>query len=325
MRVFVTREIAHEAIERIAAQHDVEVWTHQLPPSAEELRHRCHSSDAVLSLLTDAIDRQLLDSAPRLRVVSNYAVGFENVDVATATERGIPVGHTPGVLTEATAQLALTLVLDLLRRVGEADKYVRAGLWRTWEPQGFLGRGLIETTLGLVGYGRIGRAVAAMARHLGMTVVYSDHQEPDGLSLEEVLRQSHVLSLHATLTVESRHLINAESLALMPKGALLVNVARGAMVDTEALADAIESGHLAGAALDVSDPEPLPADHRLLDHPNVIVTPHIASATVATREAMAVLAADNLLAGLRGEPMRHCANPEVYRGSPNQSLRPADA
>ena len=311
MHVFVTRQLPGTALDRLRACHSVTVWPERLPPSPADLRRHAERADGLLTLLTDQVDAGLLDACPRVRAISNYAVGFENVDIAAATARGIPVGHTPGVLTGATAQLAITLTLDLLRRVSEADKAVHQGRWHTWEPAGFLGAALSEITLGLVGYGRIGQAVGDMARGLGMRVIYTD-PDKDGHSLDEVLAQSHVVSLHALLTPETRALINAGTLAVMRPGALLVNVARGAMVDTASLTDALRRGHLSGAGLDVTDPEPLPADHELLTFPNVIVTPHIASATVSARSAMAGLAVGNLLAGLDGRNMPHCANPAVY-------------
>jgi glyoxylate reductase len=311
MHVFLTRQLPGSAVDRLRARHTVTVWPHPLPPTADQLREQAREADALLSLLTERVDEQLLDACPQLKAISNYAVGFENIDLPAATSRGIPVGHTPGVLTDATAQLAITLTLDLLRRVSEADKAVHQGRWRTWEPSGYLGAALGETTLGLIGYGRIGRAVADLATALGMRVIYTD-PGADGASLEQVLAQSQVVSLHALLTPETTHLINEDSLHLMRPGSLLVNVARGPMVDTPALVAALRSGHLAGAALDVTEPEPLPVDHELLTFPNVIVTPHIASATVATRSAMADLAVDNLLAALDGAPMPHCANPAVY-------------
>lgn len=311
MHIFVTRQLPGPALDRLRARHSIAVWREPLPPSPRELAHGAGNADGLLTLLTDRVDADLLDACPKVRAVSNYAVGFENVDIPAATARGIPVGHTPGVLTDATAQLAITLILDLLRRVGEADKAVHQGRWKTWEPAGYLGASLAETTLGLIGYGRIGQAVGRMATALGMRVIYTD-PVAGGHSLDEVLTHSQVISLHALLTAETRGLINAKTLAAMRPGALLVNVARGPMVDTQALTEALRSGHLAGAGLDVTDPEPLPADHELLGFDNVIVTPHIASATVATRSAMAELAVDNLLAALDGRPMPHCANPAVY-------------
>ena len=272
MHVFVTRQLPGTALDRLRARHSVTVWPQRLPPSPGDLRRHGERADGLLTLLTDQVDARLLDACPTVRAISNYAVGFENIDIPAATARGIPVGHTPGVLTEATAQLAITLALDLLRRVSEADKDVRGDRWKTWEPAGHLGASLDQTTLGLIGYGRIGQAVGRMARALGMRVMYTD-PVASGRSLGEVLAGSDVISLHALLTPGTRALINARTLALMRPGALLVNVARGAMVDTAALADALRSGHLAGAGLDVTDPEPLPADHELLAFPNVIVTP----------------------------------------------------
>jgi glyoxylate reductase len=310
VHVFVTRQLPGTALDRLRARHSVTVWPERLPPSPGDLRQHGERADGLLTLLTDQVDSGFLDACPGVRAISNYAVGFENIDIPAATARGIPVGHTPGVLTEATAQLAITLTLGLLRRVSEADKDVHQGRWKTWEPAGYLGASLGQTTLGLIGYGRIGQAVGRMARALGMPVIYTD-PVVGGRSLGEVLAESHVISLHALLTPETRALIDARTLAVMRRGALLVNVARGAMVDTAALTDALRSGHLAGAGLDVTDPEPLPADHELLAFPNVIVTPHIASATISTRSAMADLAVDNLLAGLEGRMMPHCANPDV--------------
>lgn len=314
MRIFVTRDLPGAALGRLRAEHDVVVWPGAAPPLPKELAQAASASDGLITLLTDRVDALLLDACPGVRAVSNYAVGFENVDLTAATTRGIAVGHTPGVLTVATAQLAITFVLDLLRQVSRAAAHVRAGHWRTWEPTGHLGASLSETTLGVVGMGRIGREVADLARSLEMNVIYTSRSTP-GLSLQDVLAESDVVTLHAPLTPETLRLINASTLALMRPGSFLVNVARGAMVDTDALVDALRRGHLAGAALDVTDPEPLPADHPLLDFDNVIVTPHIASATVNARSAMADIAVDNLLAALAGRPMPHCANPDVYEPS----------
>lgn len=312
VHVFVTRDLPGTALDRVRARHTVEVWPEHLPPSPGELARRAVGADALLTLLTDKVDASLLDSCPSVRAISNYAVGFENVDVEAATARGIPVGQTPDGLTEATAQLAITMVLALLRRVTEADKYVHRGRWTTWEPTGHLGTALRETTLGLVGYGRIGQAAGRMAEALGIRVVFTDPVSGEGCSLAEVLYESDIVSLHAALTPETRHLINQSTLAQMPRGAMLVDVARGAMVDTAALTSSLRSGHLAGAALDVTEPEPLPGDHELLGLDNVIVTPHMASATTSSRAAMADLAGSNLLAALDGSPMPHCANPQVY-------------
>jgi glyoxylate reductase len=312
MRIFVTRRIQESALDRLRRRHEVAVWEQELPPGRADLIAGCEQADGVISLLTDTIDDALFECCPMLRAVSNYAVGFENVDIDAATRRGIPVGHTPDVLTEATAQLALTLTLDLMRRVAEADRVVRAGGWRTWEPRGFLGRELAQTTVGVVGYGRIGRRTAALLRALDVEVIHHDVGDSTGLSLDALLERSDVVSLHAALTPTSRGLIRRATLGRMRPGSLLVNVARGALVVTDDLVAALESGHLSGAALDVTDPEPLPASHPLLSLPNVIVTPHIASATTHARTAMADRAVDNLLSALDGAQMPFCANPKVY-------------
>jgi glyoxylate reductase len=242
---------------------------------------------------------------PHLKAVANYAVGTDNIDLDAATARGIPVGNTPDVLTETTAELAFALMLAVARRIVEADAYVRAGRWGPWLPDLLLGHDLHASTLGIVGFGRIGRAVARRAEGFGMTVIH-------GIPLEELLERSDFVSLHAPLTPETRGLIGAAELERMKPSAILINTARGPLVDTNALADALRGGAIAGAGLDVTDPEPLPADHPLLNAPNLVVAPHIGSASHRTRESMADMAVDNLLAALAGERMPHCANPKVY-------------
>jgi glyoxylate reductase len=314
MRVFVTRELPGPALDLLRREHDVTVWPGRLPPTRQDLASNAESADGLLTLLTDQVDAGFLEKCPRLMAISNLAVGYENIDVAAATARGLPVGHTPGVLTDATAQFTLVLILALLRRLPEATAAARNGEWITWEPAGFLGTDLAATTLGLVGYGRIGREVGRLAGALGMRVLFTSPSSAS-LTLEELLPQSDVVSLHAPLTAETRGLISPRTLSLMKEGALLVNVARGPIVDTQALVQSLRAGHLGGAALDVTDPEPLPSDHELYAFPNVIITPHIASATVRARTSMAEIAVTNLLHALRGEKMPHCANPEVYHST----------
>jgi glyoxylate reductase len=309
-RVFVTRRLPGGAVERLAAQHELEVWPEPMPPPTAELRARAPELDGLLTLLTDLVDADLIAAAPRLRAISNYAVGVDNVDVEAATARGIPVGNTPGVLTESTADLALALMLGIARRLTEGDAYVGRGDWRTWQPDLLLGRDLHGSTVGIVGLGRIGSAVARRLEGFACEVLHTSRQ--GGVELPELLERSDFVTLHAPLTPETRGLIGREALARMKPTAYLINTARGPMVDTEALTDALRAGEIAGAALDVTDPEPLPGDHPLLDAPNLIVLPHIASATHATRERMADMAVDNLLAGLAGERMPYCVNPEVY-------------
>ncbi len=298
-RVLVTRRLAGDALERLAAQHDVDVWPEPLPPTPEQLRERAAGAEGLLCLLTERIDAALLDACRDLRVISNYAEGTDNVDLEACAARGIPVGRTPDVLTDATADLTWALILALARRLPEAAAAVTAGEWRTWEATRWLGTGLSGRTLGLVGLGRIGRAVARRAEPFGMTVAAAGRGD-DPL---DVMARADVLSLHAPLTPETRHLVDGRALARMKPGALLVNTARGGLVDQQALAAALHDGRLGGAALDVTDPEPLPPDHPLLAAPNVLVVPHIGSATVEARAAMTERAVANLEAGLARRPL----------------------
>lgn len=304
-QVFVTRALPGGALDRLAALHDVDVWPERLPPPPGELRRRAAAADGLLSLLTDLIDATLIAACPRLRVISNLAVGCDNVDVAAATARGIPVGHTPDVLTEATADLAFGLLLASARRLPEATQAVRDGDWLTWEPGRLLGHEVAGATLGIVGPGRIGRAVGRRAAGFAMTVLHTGRDPRAGASLDELLERSDYVSLHCPLTPQTRHLIDAAALARMKASAHLVNTARGAIVDQVALGAALRAGEIAGAALDVTDPEPLAPDDPLLTAPNLIVLPHVGSATHAAREAMADIAVDNLLAGLAGKPLPH--------------------
>jgi glyoxylate reductase len=309
-RVFVTRTLPGDAVARLGERHEVEVWPDSLPPPPDELAARVRRADAVLAMLTDRIDGALIASVPSLRAIANYAVGTDNVDLAAATAAGIPVGNTPDVLTEATADLAFALLLAAARHLAAAERAVRAGQWVTWQPGAFLGRDVGGATLGIVGLGRIGQAVARRAEGFGMEVLHSSRS--GGIGLDELLGRADFVSLHAPLTGETRELIGARELSAMKPTAILVNTARGELVDSAALERALHAGEIAGAALDVTDPEPLPAGHPLLDAPNLLVVPHIGSATQTTRERMAGLAAENLMAALDGERMPHCANPEVY-------------
>jgi glyoxylate reductase len=305
-RCFVARRIPGPALDRLLEAHDVEVWPHRLPPTSDELREHAAGVEGLLTLLTDKVDEALLDAAPDLRAISNYAVGTDNVDLEAATARGIPVGNTPDVLTDATADLAFALLLALARRIPEGEQDVRGGRWVTFEPDRNLGAEVTGATLGIVGSGRIGRSVARRAEGFGMEILYTSRS--GGVSLEELLERSDFVSLHCPLTPETHHLIDEAALARMKPTALLVNTARGPIVDTGALLRALQDRAIGGAALDVTDPEPLPADHPLLEAPNLLVVPHIGSATVRTRHRMTEIAVENLLAGLAGEPMPHQAN-----------------
>jgi glyoxylate reductase len=319
--IYVTRRIPEAGLQMVREACDFRIWEGELPPPKEVILREVADCDGLLCLLTDPVDAEVIAAGKRLRVISQYAVGVDNVDLEAATARSIPVGHTPGVLTKAVADMALALLMAAARRIPEGIEKVRTGEWRTWEPLGLLGADIWEATLGIAGMGRIGTAVARRARGFAMRVLYHDRvRKPEleaelGLEyteLDDLLTQADFVSLHCPLTPETHHLIGEQELRRMKPTAILINTSRGPVVDTEALVRALGEGWIAAAALDVTDPEPLPADHPLLVLPNCIVVPHIASATVTARERMAVMAAENLLAGLRGERLPYCANPEVY-------------
>jgi glyoxylate reductase len=302
-RCFVTRQLPGPALDRLREAHDVDVWGERLPPAYDELRRRTAAAEGLLSLLTDRIDAELINGSPRLRAISNYAVGYDNIDLDAAAARKIPVGNTPDVLTDATADLTFALLLAAARKLPAAIASVTAGDWLTWEPAQYLGYDVHGATLGIVGMGRIGRAVAKRAEGFDMHVLHTGRS--GATALDELLAQSDFVSLHCPLTPDTHHLIDAAALGRMRRSAILINTARGPIVDPAALRRALCDGAIAGAALDVTDPEPLPADDPLLSAPNLIVIPHIGSATHSAREQMTALAIDNLLAGLDGRPMPH--------------------
>jgi glyoxylate reductase len=302
--VFVTRAVTGDALDRLtAAGHDVDVWDGNLPPHPTELRERAAGANGLLTMLTERVDAALLDAAPDLAVIANYAVGSDNIDLDLARERGVAVGVTPDVLTDATADLAFALLLAAARRLPEAERAVRDGRWRTWEPQGWLGADVHGATLVIVGPGRIGQAVARRARGFDMSLIEVGRHD----DLHQALQQADFVSLHAPLTPQTHRLIDDAALDAIKPGAILVNTGRGGLVDQEAMGRALQDGRLAAAALDVTDPEPLPSDDPLLDAPNVLVVPHIGSATHTARQRMTAMAVDNLLAGLDGRPLPHPA------------------
>jgi len=322
-RVFVSRLIPDDGLRPIREACDAQIWEGELPPGREELLAAIEGCAGVLTLLTDRVDDEFLDRAgPGLMVVSNFAVGFDNVDVPACTARGVAVGNTPGVLTETTADLAFALLMAAARRVAEGDRYVRAGRWKTWGPMLLLGPDVHASSLGIVGFGRIGQAMARRARGFGMKILYHDLTRADPaledelgaiyLPLEELLPACDFVSLHVNLSDQTRGLVNAERLGWMRPNAILVNTSRGPVVDHTALFEALRDGVIAGAGLDVTDPEPIPVDDPLLTLENCLVVPHIASASRATRSKMAEMAAANLLAGVRGERLPTPVNPEVY-------------
>ena len=322
-RVLVTRVIPDAGLAPVREACDVDLWEDELPPPRDELLRRVAGVDGLLSLLTDRVDDELLDAAgPQLRVVSNFAVGFDNIDVPAVTKRRIPAGNTPGVLTETTADLAFALLMAAARRVPEGVDYVRDGMWRTWGPMLLMGVDVHGATLGIVGFGRIGREMARRGRGFGMRILYHDVHPatPEDeaelgarrVEMDDLLRESDFVSLHVNLTDETHHLIDADALRAMKPTAVLVNTSRGPVVDPDALVHALSVGEIFAAGLDVTEPEPLPADHALVRLPNCIVVPHIASASRVTRDRMAGMAAANLLAGVRGERLPTPINPEVY-------------
>ncbi len=321
-KVYVTRLLPKPAMDKIHSFCEAEVWEGELPPPRDTLLEKVRDVKGLVSLLTDKVDAELMNGAPNLKVVSNYAVGFDNIDVAEATNRGIIVGNTPGVLTDTTADFAFTLMMAAARRVAEADRTVRAGKWKTWGPMVLLGQDIHGATLGILGLGRIGQAVARRAKGFDMKLLYYDavrqkqSEEELGIQFVEfdrLLADSDFITIHINLTPENYHLMGAKQFDKMKKTSILVNTARGQIVDNMALYEALRDRKIAYAALDVTDPEPLPAEHPLLTLDNVIVVPHIASASVATRTKMALMAADNLIAGLKGETPPNPVNPEALK------------
>lgn len=320
-KVFVSRLIPEAGLEKVRQACDADIWTDPLPPPRQELLKRVAQCDGLLSLLTDRVDGELLDAAPRLKVVSNYAVGFNNIDVPAATERGVCVGNTPGVLTDATADMAFALLITAARRIPESQQYAREKKWKTWEPLGHIGQDLAGRTLGIVGMGRIGMAMAQRCRGgWQMRVLYHDLHRNEAaerelgatrVELDELLAESDFISVHTDLNDSTRGMFNAEAFRKMKPTAVFVNTARGPLVVEADLEAALKSGEIFAAGLDVTDPEPPDPGNPLLHLPNCVVAPHIASATVSSRNAMAEIAADNLLAGLRGEKLRAWVNPEV--------------
>jgi glyoxylate reductase len=300
--VFVSRAVPGDALARLRDAHQVRVWDGPMPPEPAVLREAVSEAEGLLCLLTDRVDAALLDAAPRLRAIANYAVGTDNIDLTLTRARGIPVGVTPDVLTEATADLAFALLLAAARRLPQAAADARDGAWRTWEPAQWLGAEVDGAALGIVGYGRIGRAVARRAAGFRMSIRSTADTE-----LDELLAVSDFVSLHCPLTPQTRHLIDAVALRRMRSSAILVNTARGGVVDQPALIDALNAGEIAGAAIDVTDPEPPPPGDPIYTTPNLLVLPHIGSATRAARARMTELAVENLLAGLDGRPMPHPA------------------
>lgn len=317
-KVFVTRLIPEKGLDLVREFCEADIWPHEMPPGRAELIARVAQVEGLISLLTEKVDAGLMDAAPHLKVVSNMAVGVDNIEVDAATARGIPVGNTPGVLTDATADMAFALMMSAARRVVEGDKYVRSGKWKTWEPKLLLGADFAGATLGIIGFGRIGQAVARRAQGFGLRVIFHDPTSQPAfgavsVDLDGLLRTSDFVSLHVPLTPDTRHMVDAGALSKMKPNAILVNTSRGPVVDPLALYDALKAGKIFAAALDVTEPEPLPVDSPLLELDNCLIVPHLGSASQQTRDKMAMMSAQNLIAGLKGEELPNCVNPEVYK------------
>lgn len=317
-KVFISRRIPDAGLQMVYEECNVDLWDQELPPSKEELLRHVPGVDGIISLLSDPIDAEVIQAAgENLKVISNYAVGFNNIDVQEATKRKIAVGNTPGVLTDATADFAFALMMSAGRRVVEAEKYAREGKWKTWGPATLLGVDFAGATLGIIGFGRIGKAMARRAMGFGMRIlIYDPTADPSAgiikVNLDTLYREADFISIHAPLTDLTRNMINAEAFAKMKPNAVLVNTARGEIVDQNALYDALKNHIIFAAAVDVTVPEPLPPDHPLFELDNLIICPHIASASTTTRENMALIAAGNLLAGIRRERLPYSVNPEIY-------------
>ncbi len=331
--VFVTRALPGDPLPPLRQLADVDVWPDEAPPPHDELVRRAASSDALLTMLTDPIDAAVLDAGKRLRIVATMAVGYDNIDVAAATERGILVTNTPGVLTETTADLTFALLLAAARRIVEGDRLTRSGGWRSWHPSFLLGHDVYGATLGIVGLGQIGLAVARRARGFGMRILYHSrtrHPQAEAdlglefVPLDRLLAESDFVTLHVYLSPQTRHLIGERELALMKPTAILVNAARGQVVDQRALYEALKQRRIMAAALDVAAVEPIPPDDPLLTLDNVVVTPHIGSASVATRGRMAEMAVDSILTVFRGGMPVHCLNPEAIASKEREGEESGD-
>jgi glyoxylate reductase len=334
--VVVTRQLPPKVWNQLSTHAHVVCWESESPVSHEWLLDHIPEAEGLYCLLTDRIDQDVIRFGKRLRVVSTMSVGYDHIDIQTCTSRNIPIGHTPGVLTETTADLAFALLMAAARRIVEGADYVRQGQWAEWKPDLLLGQEVFGATLGIVGYGRIGQAVARRAKGFRMKVlavrspkqhrvtpespgvmgIHGDSSDPSSVTfvnMSTALRESDFVSLHVPLTSDTQHFIGAPEFHKMKPSGILINTSRGAVVDQTALYQALEQRTIGGAALDVTDPEPLPATHPLLTLPNCLVIPHLGSASTATRSLMAKMAVENVIAGLRGERLPHCVNPEVYQ------------
>ena len=320
MKIFVTRKIPEAGLELLRKQYEIEVFRYDRVPTKKEIIHGIKGKDGLLCLLSDQIDAEVINAEPNLKMIANYAVGYDNIDIKTATKKKIPVSNTPGVLTDATAEMTWALIFSVARHIVEADKFTRAGKFKGWEPLLMLGQGITNKTLGIVGAGRIGEAVALKSKGFKMNILYVDDKINKTLEKElsakkvelvKLLKESDFISLHVPLTKETHHLIGEKELKIMKKNAILINTSRGPVVDEKALLKALKEKWIFGAGLDVYEHEPeILKDFKKFY--NIVLQPHSASATFESRNGMAVLAAKNMLAGLKGEIPPNCVNPEIF-------------
>jgi glyoxylate reductase len=320
MKVFVTRQIPEPGLALLRKEFDVEIYPYDRVITKQELMKAVKGKDGLLCLLTDPVDKDVINAEPRLKMIASYAVGYDNIDVTAATKRGIPVSNTPGVLTETTAELAWALIFAVARRIVEGDRFTREGRFTGWAPMLMLGQDLTNKTLGIIGAGRIGTAVALKSKGFKMHVLYADEDQNEVLeqevhakkvSFQELLKQADVVSVHVPLTTQTHHLIGERELRMMKPTAVLINTARGPIVDEQALVKALKDHWIFGAGLDVYEQEPS-ITKALLALQNIVLQPHTGSGTIKTRTKMALMAAENLIAGLKGEVPPHCVNKELF-------------
>jgi len=321
MKIFVTRKIPEPGLDLLSEKHEIEIYPHDKIPTKEEIIRGLKGKDGLLCLLTDKIDQEIIYSEPKLKVIANYAVGYNNIDIQAATERGIPVSNTPGILTDTTAEMVWALLFSVTRHIVEGDKFTRSGNFKGWSPMLMLGQDVTNKTLGVIGAGRIGTSFALKSKGFKMKILYVDEKRnqlledelgAEKIDLKELLSRSDFISLHVPLLLSTHHLIGEKELKLMKKTAVLINTSRGPVVDEKALVKALRERWIFGAGLDVYEHEPS-IEKELLKLDNIVLQPHSASATIETRTKMAVMAAENMIAGLKGEIPPNCVNPEAFK------------